>query len=71
MTELRLLAFKLDGVAAVELAKLWHSRILEKVRAADAEGAASAMREHLADAQATLQRVVQDGTILRDQPGSS
>src|SRR5205085_981431 len=66
MTEVRLWAFKHDGIAAAERAVMYHTRILDKVRAKDVEGAAQAMREHLADAQSTLQRVVQDGTFLRD-----
>jgi GntR family transcriptional repressor for pyruvate dehydrogenase complex len=66
MKEIRLWAFRKDGMAAAERAVMYHTRILDKVRARDVEGAAQAMREHLADAQATLQRVVLDGAILRD-----
>lgn len=66
MNEVRLWAFRKDGMAAARRAVMYHTRILDKVRAKDVEGAAEAMREHLADAQATLQRVVQDGTILGD-----
>jgi len=60
MKEVRLLAFRADGPAAAERAVLYHSRILEKVRARDRQGACDAMLEHLGDAAATLQRVMRD-----------
>ena len=63
MKEIRLWAFKHDGPSAAERAVTYHSRILERVRERDIEGACNAMREHLADAEQTLQRVVQNGTI--------
>jgi GntR family transcriptional repressor for pyruvate dehydrogenase complex len=63
MKEVRLWAFRHDGIAAAERAVVYHSNILERVRARESEGAAAAMLEHLGDAEATLGRVVRDGTI--------
>jgi GntR family transcriptional repressor for pyruvate dehydrogenase complex len=64
MKEVRLLAFKLDGISAAQRAITYHTRILDRIRARDMEGAADAMREHLEDAENTLQRVVQVGNIV-------
>jgi DNA-binding FadR family transcriptional regulator len=57
MIEICLRACRLDGtVVAAERAVVYHSRILERVKAHDVEGARHAMMEHLAEARDTLRR---------------
>lgn len=61
MVQVRLWAYRRDGLNVAERAVTYHSRILERVQQKDSEGAREAMAAHLADARATLDRVIKAG----------
>ncbi|MGH9838182.1 MAG: FadR/GntR family transcriptional regulator [Blastocatellia bacterium] len=66
MMEVRTRAFNLDGAAvSVEMAALFHLKILDRIKAHDVEGARQAMQEHLAEAGNTLRRANGSGLAPR------
>ncbi|MCI0418105.1 MAG: FadR family transcriptional regulator [Acidobacteria bacterium] len=59
MAELHLRTYKLDAMGSIQDSIFHHSRILDRVKAHDAEGARRAMEEHLASSREWTRRVTE------------
>ncbi len=59
MRELHLASYRLDPVKSVETSVYHHSRILDRVKAHDIEGATRDMEAHLADSRGWTQRIAE------------
>lgn len=59
MRELHLASYRLDPVKSVETSVYHHSRILDRVKAHDIEGAKREMEAHLADSRDWTQRIAE------------